>query len=397
MLSVDEARARILESIGPLGSERLAIGECGGRILAADTRARRALPPWDNSAMDGYAVRAADLPGSLPIAATIAAGAATGAVHEAGTATRIMTGAPLPAGADCVVIREVVEVAGEIATIDRPGVSGDNVRRAGEDIERDAVAVRAGTRLDAAEIGLLAAVGYPELEVGRRPRVAILSTGDELVDVSDAPPPDKIINSNAYALSVQVAEAGGIAERRPIASDNLVATTEAIAEALAGADVLITSGGVSVGDYDVVKQAFADAGVDIGFWKVAMKPGKPLAFGLAGDKPVFGLPGNPVSSMVSFELFARPALMAMQGATELARGRAPVVIAGDYRKDPGRAHYLRATLRRRDGILEAVPLAKQGSGMLTSMTGIDALVVVGADTTEVVAGEILDALILRPR
>jgi molybdopterin molybdotransferase len=309
-----------------------------------------------------------------------------------------MTGAPLPAGADCVVIREVVEVDGEVATIDRAGAPGDNVRRAGEDIERGAVAVAAGTRLGAAEIGLLAALAHPAIGVGRRPRVAILSTGDELIDVTDDPPADKIINSNAYALSVQVAEAGGIPERRPIAGDDLATTTGAIADAIAGADVLITSGGVSVGDYDVVKRAFAGAGVDIGFWKVAMKPGKPLAFGLAGNKPVFGLPGNPVSSMVSFELFARPALLAMQGAADLARGRARVALAGGYRKDPGRAHYLRATLSRGDGgELVATPLARQGSGMLTSMTGIDALAVIGAETTEVAPGTTVDAIVLRPR
>ena len=395
MLSVDDARSRILELIDRLEVETVAITEAAGRILAADATAGRSLPPWDNSAMDGFAVRTADVPGELPVGGTAAAGDPPGS-HQAGTATRIMTGAPLPDGADCVVIREVVDDRGDTVVIDRAVKPGDNIRREGEDIEKGAVAVAAGTRLGAAEIGLLAAVGHPTLEVTRQPRVAILSTGEELIEVTAAPPPDKIINSNAYALAVQVAEAGAVPDRRPIASDDLDETTGAIAAALADNDVLVTSGGVSVGDYDVVKQALSAAGVDIDFWKVAMKPGKPLAFGRAGDKLVFGLPGNPVSSMVSFELFVRPALLALQGASDLGRPRARVVLSAPYRKSPGRAHFIRATLRRGEK-LEAIPLSKQGSGMLTSMIGADALVIAPAESGEIAAGTELEALVLRIR
>ncbi len=415
MLTVAQALARVLAAVrspapasgasGASGvfSELVHIDDAWGRVLAHAVTATRALPPWDNSSMDGFAVRSADLPGTLPVAGVVAAGHALGAELAPGTALRIMTGAPMPAGADAVVMREDAEVLGQPPDRVRfaaPAAPGANVRRRGEDVDVGDDVLAAGARLGPGELGFLAALGHAAVRVARKPRVAILSTGDELVSVDVPPRSGQIVNSNLYALSAQVREAGaepvnaGIAPDVPDGPDGLVAR---IQRALA-ADVLLTSGGVSVGDFDFVKDAFAAVGVDMDFWKVAMKPGKPLAFGCtpAGGL-VFGLPGNPVSSMMCFELFVRPALLALQGATDIERPRAPVVLAADYAKQPGRAHYLRAALRRQGDTLLAHPHPKQGSGMLSSMVGVDALVEVPAESGDVTAGTRLDALLLSAR
>ncbi len=396
MLSVDEAKRLILSGVTAARAEVVPIGEADGRVLAHAELARRALPPWDNSAMDGFAVRAGELPGELPVVGTIAAGDPPDRVLEPGTVWRIMTGAPLPAGADAVVMREDVEDSGERARFTETPEVGANIRHRGEDVGAGDELVGAGALLGAGEIGLLAAQGCATVRVWRRPRVAVLSTGDELVNVETEPGPGQIVNSNAYALAAQIREAGGIAVHAGIARDDPASLTEALKRALDSADVLVTSGGVSVGDFDYVKDAMEAAGVRIDFWKVAMKPGKPLAFGAAGDVPVFGLPGNPVSSMVVFELFVRPALLAMQGQTRTERSLAQVVLTAPYRKQPGRAHYLRARVARRGPVLEAVLHPKQGSGNLSSMVGVNALVVVPADWGDVSAGDTLTALMLRP-
>jgi len=396
VLSVDEAKRLILSGVTAARAEVVPIGEADGRVLAHTEMAHRELPPWNNSAMDGFAVRAAELPGELPVAGTIAAGDPPDRVLEPGTVWRIMTGAPLPAGADAVVMREDVEDSGESARFAEAPREGAHIRRRGEDVGADDELVAAGTLLGPGEIGLLAAQGCATLRVWRRPRVAVLSTGDELVDVDTEPGPGQIVNSNAYALAAQVREAGGIAVHAGIAHDDPASLTEALRRALESADVLVTSGGVSVGDFDYVKDAMAAAGVRIDFWKVAMKPGKPLAFGAAGEVPVFGLPGNPVSSMVVFELFVRPALLAMQGRTDTERSLTQVVLTVPYRKQPGRAHYLRARIARRGPMLEAVLHPKQGSGNLSSMVGVDALVVVPADGGDVSAGDTLTAMMLHP-
>ncbi len=396
MLSVDEAKRLILSGVTAVRAEVVPIGEADARVLANAEVARRDLPPWDNSAMDGFAVRAGELPGELPVAGTIAAGDAPDRVLGPGTVWRIMTGAPLPAGADAVVMREEVDDSGDRARFAEAARVGDNVRGRGEDVRAGDELVATGTLLGAGEIGLLAAQGCATLRVWGRPRVAVLSTGDELVDVDTDPGPGQIVNSNAYALAAQIREAGGIAVHAGIARDDLASLTDALRRAVASADVLVTSGGVSVGDFDHVKEAMAAAGVRIDFWKVAMKPGKPLAFGVAGDVPVFGLPGNPVSSMVVFELFVRPALLAMQGRTDTERPLAQVVATEPYRKQPGRAHYLRARVTRRGATLEAMLHPKQGSGNLSSMVGVDALVVVPADWSDVSVGDTLAAMLLRP-
>lgn len=366
-----------------------------GRVLVAPVTSGRALPPWDNSAMDGFAVRAAALPATLPVAGTIAAGDAPDVALPPGAVLRIMTGAPVPRGADAVVMREDVDDRGTEAVFGEPAEVGQHIRRAGEDVAVGATVVEGGVRLGPGEIGILAAIGCARIEVARRPRVAILSTGDELVDVDVRPAPGQIVNSNAYALAAQIRQAGGEPVHRGVAPDRREAIVTAVRAALAGADALVTCGGVSVGDYDFVKEAMDEVGVGLDFWKVAMKPGKPLAFGVTPEgKPVFGLPGNPVSSMVVFELFARPALLAMQGARVTERPIVPVVLEHGYRKQAGRAHYVRAVLRRDGERLIATPYGKQGSGMLSSMVGVDALVEIAAEAENLAPGATAPALLL---
>ncbi len=395
MLTVDQARQQIFDTLVRLPSEGVPLERAAGRVLAAPVVARRTLPPWDNSAMDGFAVRAAELPGTLPIRGVIPAGAAPDATLAVGGTMRIMTGAPVPAGADAVVMREHVDDGRDTATFSRPARQGQHIRRAGEDVRVGDAIMDAGTILGAGEIGMLAAQGITDVEVSRSPRVAILSTGDELVPADVEPGPGQIVNSNAYALAAQVREAGGTPIHLGIARDDRAASVEKLREGLR-ADVLLSSGGVSVGDFDFVKEAFSDLGVDMGFWKVSMKPGKPLAFGVSeGRVPVFGLPGNPVSSMVSFEIFARPALLQMQGAARTERPRAQVVLTVPYAKKAGRTHFVRAILTRDGAILEAKPHPRQGSGMLSSMIGIDALVEIPIEVGDVEAGTTLPAHLLR--
>ena len=394
MLSVDEAIQRILARVQRTARTGVELSHAVGCVLAEPVVSRRALPPFSNSAMDGFAVRAAELPATLPIAGTIAAGAPPTAVLAPGTAQRIMTGAPVPDGADAVVIREdVTETDGRV---ELPAASpGQNIRRAGEDCAIGDEVLSPGTPLGPGEIGLCAALGIREIPVARNPSVALLSTGDELVDIDVEPSPGQIVNSNAYALAVQIVEAGGQPLQLGIAPDDREAVIARLRYGVE-ADVLLTSGGVSAGDFDLVRECFAEVGIEIDFWKVAIKPGKPLVFGVAQTGAlVFGLPGNPVSSMVSFELFVRPAILAMQGARRIHRPRAPVRLASAYHKAPGRQHYIRARLTREGGELIAHAHAQQGSGMLRSMVGVDALVEVPAQSGDVPAGTVLTALLLR--
>ena len=397
MLSVAEARGRILDRVRPLDAEEVPLGEALGRFLAGAVVAGRALPPFDNSAMDGFAVRAADLPGELPVVGAIAAGAPPDAVLPAGTAIRIMTGAPLPAGADAVVMREEADDRGQRVGFAAPAVPGQHVRRAGEDIAPGAPVLAAGHRLGPGELAVLASLGQAAVRVGRRPRLTILSTGDELCPLGRAPRPGQIISSNEHALTAQAREAGAEVLAAALVPDDRAAIEAALIAAL-DCDVLVTSGGVSVGDHDHVRGAMEAVGIAIDFWKVAMRPGKPVTFGVAGGGTLcFGLPGNPVSSLVSFELFVRPTLLALAGAGERdrERPRAEVVLADPIRKSPGRAHYLRASLTRRGDTLEATPHGKQGSGMLSSLIGVDALVEVAAELGDLPAGARCPALLLR--
>ncbi len=394
MQSVEQAASTVSERIAPLAPARVPLREAGGRVLVDEIRAARALPIFDNSAMDGYAARSAELPATLPVVGQVAAGQVMAEEVPPGVAIRILTGAPMPAGLDTVVIQEDATVEGASVTLPASPV-GDNVRRAGEDIAAGDVAVTAGSRLGPGELALLAALGLVEVSVRPAPRVALITTGDELVDLATQPLPGQIVDSSSHMLGAMVEQAGGTAHYFGIAKDDPIAMAAMIASAM-DHDVVITTGGVSVGDRDYVRAALQGAGVELELWKVAMKPGKPFSFGMNGRVPVFGLPGNPVSTFVAFELFVRPALLAMQGAAVTTRARAPVHLVRGYRKTAGRTHYVRARVVRNNEYLIAHPHAKQGSAMLTSLIGCNALVELPADATEVLPNSLVQALLLEP-
>ena len=318
MLTYEQAIAQILDKVAPKAPSEVSLGDALGLVLAEDIVSPVSLPPFTNSAMDGFAVRYEDVNGTsatLPVSGDIPAGATVGQTLAPGTAMRIMTGAPLPEGADTVVPVEDTESQGDQIVIQEAGTRGQCLRPVGEDVTAGEVVVTADTLLRPAEIGMLAAVGRASVPAYPRPKVAIISTGDELVESGQELLPGQIYNSNGYALAAQVMEAGGVVVQRLHARDTPEALRAAF-DACAGADVLLTSGGVSVGDFDYVKAVFAERGT-VDFWRVAIRPGKPLAFGHWGETLFFGLPGNPVSSMVTFELFVRPALLKMRGLSEL--------------------------------------------------------------------------------
>lgn len=392
MLSVEEASRTVAQRIARLPTERVPLRDARSRILAEDLAAPRALPTFDNSAMDGYAARSKELPATLPVVAKVAAGQVLTDVIPERVAIRIMTGAPMPDGLDTVVIQEDATVEGHNVVLPASAV-GDNIRRAGEDIDVGEIAVRRGDRLDAAELGLLAALGFTELPVTRAPRVALIATGDELVSAGDTPSKGQIIDSSAHTLAALIPACGGIATYVGIAKDDPITMAALIASAM-DHDVVITTGGVSVGDRDHVRAALEAAGVELELWKVAMKPGKPFSFGVNGNVPVFGLPGNPVSTFVAFELFVRPALLAMQGAAVTQRPRAPVNLVRGYRKQAGRAHFIRARVVRNGEHLIAHPHPKQGSAMLSSLVGCNALVELPADATEILPNSVVPAILL---
>ena len=400
MKPIAQALSTMLPAFRPRGAERVGLFAAAGRVLAEDVAAREDSPPFDNSAMDGYAVRAADLasvgagaPVTLPLAGESKAGESAPPALEPGRTIRIFTGAPLPEGADAVVMQEIVTREGEQATFQQAPPAWDNVRRRAGDLAAGKAMLRAGAVLGPAELGLLASQGYAAVSVARRPRVALLSTGDELRDASDPPRPGSIVNSNAYALAAQVREAGGEPWVLPNAPDVMEQVVAAVKLGLT-ADVLITIGGVSVGEYDLVKDAFEQAGVTPAFWKVAIKPGKPLSFGTRGEQVVVGLPGNPVSAMVTFEVFVRPGLRQMLGDPRPYRRRTRVRLAKSHKHRTGRTELARATLSESPEGPVATLAGRQGSGSLTSMVGSDALVILPADQAEFAEGELLDALLL---
>ncbi len=414
MLSVEEALEKILDGVSVLEAEEKPLLDALGQVLVEDATARFPIPPLDNTAMDGYAVRAVDTEGAAPespVRLTVAGELAAGAVYEGevrpGTAVRIMTGAPLPAGADAVVpFEDTDEPPGrEFGTFAKPVQSvamsravhkGDNVRYAGEDIASGRRVVAAGTLLRAAHVGALAAMGRATVRVVRRPVIAVLSTGDELVPLGQTLGPGQIHDSNTYSVSALVKEAGGVPKTLGIAADNVEALTAKIRGGL-DADMLLTSAGVSRGDYDVVKHVLAREG-EIAFWAVRMKPGKPLAFGsFARDErrvPHIGFPGNPVSSMISFELFARPAIFKMMGRSNWQRPTLRVIIEDGIANRDGRRIFARAVVRERNGRYYASLTGPQGSGVLTSMMVANALVVVPEDVPEARPGDELTAMML---
>jgi len=404
VISVEQALEKILAYVDVLGAEEIPILDTLGQVLAEDVVSDINVPPLDNSAMDGYAVIAEDTRGAqqqspkcLKVIGTIPAGSIPEKEVTPGTAIRIMTGAPVPNGADAVVQFENTDEtqrepnSGDIGILAEAS-PGLNIRRAGEDITRGALTLRQGTVLQSAEIGVLASLGRTSIGVIRRPVVAILSTGDEVVDISQPLPPGKIYNSNTYSLAALVKRYGGIPRLLGIAQDNEDSLTTKLNQGL-DSDMLITTGGVSMGDYDVVKDILAKEG-EIGFWRVRMKPGKPLAFGSIKGVPHLGLPGNPVSTMVTFELFARPAMLKMMGKRSLTKPVIQATVEGSVKNTDGRRVYARAIVEKRDGQYFARLTGPQGSGILTSMTSANGLVIVPEDRAGVKAGEMVQVMML---
>jgi len=408
LISVEEALAEILSHVRPLEAERVSILEAQGRVLAEEIVSDTNIPPFDNSAMDGYAVRAADVarpPVRLAVAGSVAAGYVAGMRVEPGTAVRIMTGAPLPEGADAVAPYEdtsdfqrpkeerLASPAGEVE-VRAPVAAGDHVRPAGEDIYEGERVLAPGRVIRAQEIGILASLGYGMVLVHRRPRVAILATGDELLEVHEPLAPGKIRNSNEYTNAALVTRTGGVPLRLGIARDTTAHLKAKLRSGLEqGADLFLTSGGVSVGDYDVVKDVLDSEG-QMQFWQVCMKPGKPLAFGLLeGGVPLIGLPGNPVSAMVSFEQFARPALLKMLGHTDLAKPTVQAIM-DEALTNSGRRGFVRVIVTRREDGYHARTTGEQGSGVLTSMSRANGLAVVPEEVTSVAAGSELTVQML---
>jgi molybdopterin molybdotransferase len=404
LLSVAEALTRILAVVTPLPSECVTLGGALGRVLAEDVAATENIPPFTNSAMDGYAVRAADIaaatsttPVALHVVGQVAAGGTPTVSVAAGTAVRIMTGAPMPAGADSVVRFEVTQPTPDGLLVYEPLKLGENVRLSGEDVHAGAIALAGGTLLRPAVIGLLASLGHGEVGCYRQPRVAVLSTGDELVALDEPLGPGKIRNSNEYTLAALVQEAGGIPISLGIArdrADDLRARLRLGVEK--GVDLFLTSAGVSVGDFDIVKDVLAQEG-HVDFWQVAIKPGKPLAFGQVYGVPLIGLPGNPVAAAVAFEAFARPAIFKFQGRAGPTRVSLPAILAEDVHNS-GRRHYMRAWLRRDGDRLRVTTrgdgVTVQGSGILSSLVWANCLLIVPEEVTLLPAGSTVDVQLL---
>ena len=391
MIPVEEALERILSRLSVLGSERVELTRALHRVLAEDVTADADIPPWPNSSMDGYALQSADTrgaatsaPARLVVAGRVAAGALADRPLEAGEAYRIFTGAPLPDGADAVVPQEDVSESAGTLTVSRSVDAGAYVRPRGEDIRAGETVLGPGRVLGASEVGLLAALGRARVSVVKRPRVGVLSTGDEIADIGAPLGRGQIRNSNSYSLMAQVAEAGGDPVLLGVAKDSLEAIEARLRWGL-GCDVLISSAGVSVGEHDFVKAALGNLGAEQHLWLVDMRPGKPIAFStiplpLKGALPVFALPGNPVSAMVTFELFVRPALLRMGGHARLER---PTVTARALAPidNPGRRRgYLRVTLTAAEGGYGARLTGDQSSGILRSMVEADGLAVVPGNT-----------------
>ncbi len=398
---MQEALAAMMPAFTPVGTERVALTEAAGRYLAVDVLGRSDLPAFSNSAMDGYAVRAedvaaagADAPITLSVVAESRAGGDAPAALQAGQAIRIFTGAVVPDGADAVIMQENTEAGPGEVRILQAARSFENIRRQGSDLQAGAVMLPKGMRLSAGEIGILAAQRIGAVTVYRRPTVAIVCTGDELRDITDPEDPGTIVNSNAYALAAQIKEAGGVPWVQPNVPDDLDVTVQRLQDALT-ADLVVCCGGVSVGEYDFVKEAFEKVGIEADFWKVAVKPGKPLTFGLQGTTPVVGLPGNPISAMVTFEAFVRPGLRAMLGDPTPYRSRHSVTLTHAHRHSPWRPELARATVTRTDEGLMATMLRLQGSGSLPSMVGVDALVMLPKGTKQFAEGDTLQAILLR--
>lgn len=404
MISVEDALEHILKCFEPLEAEKVLVLDALGRVLAEDVCSDMDVPPFDNSAMDGYAVRAVDTVGAsqdtpvcLYVVADLAAGCTTEVIVEPGTAIRIMTGAPLPAGADAVVRFEEtsegisewekrIDRLADRVEVYKEAISGENIRLAGEDIRKGELVLPKGVVIRPQEIGVLASLGRGEVQVICRPRVAILATGDELIGIEEEVTPGKIRNSNEYSNAALVRRYGGIPIMLGIAHDDVAELKAKIQEGLEqDVDLFLTSGGVSVGDYDMVKEVLATEG-EMHFWQVQMKPGKPLAFGQIRGVPLIGMPGNPVSAMVSFEQFARPAILKMQGRTHLRKPTIEAILEEKV-ASIDRRRFTRVIVEKRDGQYYATTTGAQGSGILTSMVKANGLAIIPEGMGRVEAGQ----------
>ncbi|HEX7254491.1 MAG TPA: gephyrin-like molybdotransferase Glp [Gaiellaceae bacterium] len=384
-MSIEEAQRLILERVRPLEIERVALDDAAGRVSAEPALARVDLPPFDSSAMDGFAVRSADTPGPLPVRERIPAGRSAGHELEPGEAMGIATGGAVPAGADAVIPLEYVVDNGNQIEIAEPVPAGSNVRPRGGDIRQGDTVVGAGELLGPAQIGALAAAGIADISCSRRPRTAVLATGTELRPPGEELEPGQIYEANSALLSAQLRSAGAEVERLATVEDAEGAHRAAL-EAGLRADVLVTSGGVSVGPHDLVRSVGAELGVEEVLWGVAVKPGKPLWFGVRDRTLVFGLPGNPVSALVCFELFVRPALLALQRSSEPLPRFEPGRLAGVVRPNASRTELVRARSSVVDSVVQLEVLSGQDSHMIARAAGADALVLIPAGTDELPAG-----------
>jgi molybdopterin molybdotransferase len=392
LLTIEDAQRLILERVRPLGTERLALEDAESRVVAEEARAVVDLPPFPSSAMDGFAVRSVDTPGELSVAFRIAAGSPAPRALEEGEAMGIATGGVVPEGADAVIPFEYVAENDNRVRISDPVPPGANVRPRGSDAAADDVVLEAGGRLGPTQLGALAAAGISEVVCAARPRATVLATGTELRAPGEPLGPGEVYEANGLILAAQLRSAGADAERLAAVADDEGAHCDALERALE-ADVVVTSGGVSVGPHDLVRRIEAELGVEEVFWRVAVKPGKPVSFGVRGSTLVFGLPGNPVSSLFGFELFVRPAVLALQGLADPLPRFEPGQLAAAVKRSPGRDQLVRA--RTRSGAKGAVmlaPLTGQESHMIVRAAAADALVLVPRGQGELQAGEAVSYL-----
>ena len=393
MITVEKALQSIFSNFRPLGLEKVNILDARARVIGEDVFAARNIPPADNSAMDGYAVRHIDTKGAtrakplrLKVIEEIPAGKVPQKKLRKGEASRIMTGAIIPDAADAIVRQEDTKKIGKTVIIYTAVKEGRDIRFAGEDVQKEELVISKGSIVSPAQIGMLASLGRAFVSVYQKPRVAIISTGDELVDIENDPPPAKIVNSNSYSLAAQVMECGAIPLILGIAKDKKSELQEKFETAL-HADLIISSGGVSVGDFDFVKDVMGEIGNAMHFWQVAMKPGKPLAFGSIKGIPLFGLPGNSVSAMVSFEQFVRPYLLKMQGHTKIFRQAIKALSGQEIQKKKGVKHFIRAIVKKEKNQYMAAITGEQGSGILKSMVLANALIALKENETKVKKGD----------
>lgn len=393
LISPEEAKTIVLGQVKALPAREMGILESLGLVLAEDIIADMNIPPFDNSAMDGFAVRACDTrdaskdnPVRLKVAGEQPAGWSSDAIVTPGMAVKITTGSPIPEGADAIVRVEDTQICGEWVYVLQEVETRQDIRPAGEDIRQGETILKANTVIDPPHIGILASLGRSRVMVLPRPKVAVLCTGDELIEIDQPLPPGKIRDSNSYSVAAQVIACGGIPVRLGIAKDTAESISAKLREAFY-CDVVITTAGVSVGEHDLVKTVLERLGADLKFWRVAQRPGMPLAFWVFQGKPVFGLPGNPGSSMICFEEYVRPALLKMMGRAKLFRPEVEATLTHEIVKKPGRMHYVRVRVEHRDGVYYATSAGPQGSGILKSMALANGLALIPREVSLIKAGE----------